>query len=213
MVGVSGQFGEVDAIAPIFAGVIDGFYVDIGAHDGVTDSNTLRFDRQGWRGVCVEPHRVYYPRLRENRPNAKCLDVAIWKEDVDEIIFHATTPGGWSRLVKPLLNADWQAVTSYNVRAITLKRLLEEQNVPTSFELLSVDVEEHESEVLSTFDVAKYRPRVAIVEDMRYKGFDDIFAGYEALKSWERGVGGQNILYIRDAADAAKVRGPWRGRQ
>jgi FkbM family methyltransferase len=203
---MSGQFGEVDVITPIFAGTTDGFYVDIGAHDGVTDSNTLRFDRQGWRGVCVEPHRVYYPRLRVNRPNAKCLDVAIWKEDVDEIIFHATTPGGWSRLVEPLLNADWQMVTNYKVRAITMKRLLEEQTVPAPFELLSIDVEGHESEVLSTFDVSKYRPRVAIVEDMRHIGFDDAFAGYTAFRGWENRTGGPNVIYVRDAADVTKVR-------
>lgn len=46
-----GQFGEVSIMEPLLRGVKKGFYVDIGAHDGVTDSNTLYFYRRGWRGA------------------------------------------------------------------------------------------------------------------------------------------------------------------
>jgi FkbM family methyltransferase len=208
---VSGQFGEVTAIIPIFRGITNGFYVDIGAHDGVTDSNTLEFDKVGWNGICVEPHRAYYQRLIKNRPRAKNFGVAIWKEDNPEMPFFATNPGGFSRLVEELPHPDHRAVTSYNVQAITMKRLLEENNVPKPFDLLSIDVEEHETEVLSTFDICEYCPRVVIIEDMRFKGFDDFFEGYTGFKSWQRGIGGSNIIYIRDAADANKVRGQWKG--
>jgi hypothetical protein len=144
-----------------------------------------------------------------NRPRAKNLDVAIWKEDQDGMTFWATNPGGWSRLEKPLPNADHPAVVSYPVKAITMKRLLEENQVPKPFDLLSIDVELHEREVLSTFDICEYCPRVAIVEDMSYKGFDDIFEGYTAFKSWQRGIGGSNVIYVRDPQDAEKVKGQW----
>lgn len=208
---MSGQFGEVDAIKPIFSGVTDGFYVDIGAHDGITDSNTLYFYSQGWRGICVEPHYIYYPRLCRNRPNDKNLNVAIWKEDVEEIIFHATKPGGWSRLEAPLLKADYPAIISYNVKAITMKHLLEECEAPYPIDLLSIDVEEHEAEVLSTFDVAKYRPRVVIVEDMRHKGFDDIFKEYKGVYSWKQGKPGSNIIYCLYKDDYKIVKKMYRG--
>ena len=33
----------------------DGMFVDIGAHDGVTISNSLLFEKIGWNGICVEP--------------------------------------------------------------------------------------------------------------------------------------------------------------
>jgi len=46
-----GQFGEVSIIEPLLCGIKKGFYVDVGAHDGVTDSNTLYFYRRGWRGA------------------------------------------------------------------------------------------------------------------------------------------------------------------
>ena len=34
----------------------DGFYVDVGAHNGITYSNTAHFDLNlGWSGICIEP--------------------------------------------------------------------------------------------------------------------------------------------------------------
>ena len=33
----------------------DGFYLDIGAHDGITISNRLFFENLGWNGILIEP--------------------------------------------------------------------------------------------------------------------------------------------------------------
>ena len=49
-----------------------GYFVEVGALDGVRFSNTFSFERAGWRGVCVEAHRDYIERLRQNRPRNKC---------------------------------------------------------------------------------------------------------------------------------------------
>jgi len=38
-----------------------GYFVDIGAHDGITNSNSYIFEKYfGWSGICVEPN----PNLR-----------------------------------------------------------------------------------------------------------------------------------------------------
>lgn len=190
------QFGEDVAIAPLFKGRQSGFYVDIGSHDGVRDSNTLYFAKNhGFKGVCVEPHRVYYPRLVSNRSEAKCLNVAVWKEDLDEMLFYATAPGGWSRLEIPLPYADHTPVAVYKVKTITMRRLLQENDVPWGFDLLNIDVEGHEPEILSTFDIDEYMPRIVIIEDIRHVGFDDIFKDYYGVYGWKQRVGGSNIIY------------------
>ncbi len=41
-----------------------GVFLDIGANDGVTFSNTYDLVLQGWRGVCVEPSPVAFERLK-----------------------------------------------------------------------------------------------------------------------------------------------------
>src|SRR6202008_2120463 len=49
-----------------------GFFVEAGANDGVTYSNTLFFERfRGWRGLLVEPLPELAARCRKNRP--RCL--------------------------------------------------------------------------------------------------------------------------------------------
>lgn len=52
--------------------IAKGFFVDVGAHDGVESSNTYALELAGWRGVCVEPSDAYN-KLIEVR---KCL---AWK--------------------------------------------------------------------------------------------------------------------------------------
>ena len=43
-----------------------GRFLDIGASDGVSLSNTRALALAGWRGVCVEPSAVLAEKLREN---------------------------------------------------------------------------------------------------------------------------------------------------
>jgi hypothetical protein len=46
----------------------DGFFVDIGANDGVTYNNTFVFEQLGWKGICVEqPHPAVFKKLVANR--------------------------------------------------------------------------------------------------------------------------------------------------
>lgn len=45
-----------------------GVFVEIGANDGITLSNTYFFEKElGWKGVCIEPLPSAFQRLCENR--------------------------------------------------------------------------------------------------------------------------------------------------
>jgi len=44
----------------------NGFFVDIGAHDGIESSNTYALETAGWEGVCVEPGGAF-EKLKLNR--------------------------------------------------------------------------------------------------------------------------------------------------
>merc|ERR1740121_1130734 len=43
-------------------GTYVGYYLDIGAHNGVIRSNTQALDERGWKGICVEPLPVNFGR-------------------------------------------------------------------------------------------------------------------------------------------------------
>jgi FkbM family methyltransferase len=75
------QHGEEEVIRRLFEGVNNGRFLDVGAHDGRTFSNTLALvEERGWSGVCVEPSPMVFPRLMEthkDRPGIKLVNVAL----------------------------------------------------------------------------------------------------------------------------------------
>lgn len=54
-------------VETLFPGKTDGVFVDIGAHDGVSFSNTYALERLGWTGLAVEPIPEVFERLAANR--------------------------------------------------------------------------------------------------------------------------------------------------
>jgi FkbM family methyltransferase len=64
----------------IFQGMENGFFVDIGAHDGINISNSYFFEKhKNWNGICVEPIPEVYELLRKNR-KCICIEGAIFTE-------------------------------------------------------------------------------------------------------------------------------------
>lgn len=52
----------------VFAGRKSGVFIDVGAHDGLTFSNSCFFEQgRGWSGVCIEPHPAAFKQLAANR--------------------------------------------------------------------------------------------------------------------------------------------------
>ncbi len=82
MVTYSGQIGQDFLLdSAVFQGMRDGVFVDIGAHDGTTLSNTLVFERErGWRGLCIEPNPAVFTALTKAR-KVPTLNVAVGAEN------------------------------------------------------------------------------------------------------------------------------------
>ncbi len=72
------QFGQDKFLdQEIFKGMKKGFFVDIGAYDGITVSNTYFFEKyRNWQGICVEPIPSRFEQLKLNR-NAICVNGCI----------------------------------------------------------------------------------------------------------------------------------------
>ena len=50
------------------------------------------------------------------------------------------------------------------VNTVTAQSIFEAQQVPKEFALLSIDVEGHDYEVLTSFDLDEFRPRLIVIE-------------------------------------------------
>lgn len=44
-----------------------GFFVDVGAYDGIESSNTYALELAGWNGICFEPNKDAFEKLNKNR--------------------------------------------------------------------------------------------------------------------------------------------------
>ena len=81
----------------------DGFFIELGAFDGVNLSNTKFFeDNLNFRGMLIEANPVYYKRLLANRPKSICIEGAVTSSENEFVEFigdHAT--GGVAELLHP----------------------------------------------------------------------------------------------------------------
>src|SRR5271154_2832757 len=64
-----------------------GIFLDIGANDGVSISNTYFFEQsRGWEGICVEPIPDVYARLVNNR-KCQTINACISDKAGQEVFF------------------------------------------------------------------------------------------------------------------------------
>ena len=83
------QLGQDILVDKYLNGKRDGVFVDIGAYDGVTFSNTLMLERdRGWTGICIEPLPDIFAALRENR-SCICVQACIGDRDEANVEFLA----------------------------------------------------------------------------------------------------------------------------
>ena len=69
----------------------DGIFLDIGAHDGVSLSNTFFFERcRNWTGLCIEPIPEVFARLLSNR-DCSVRTCCILDEE-NEVTFRSVAP-------------------------------------------------------------------------------------------------------------------------
>jgi FkbM family methyltransferase len=172
------QHGEDYLIWEFFGHKTSGFFVDVGAFDGIHLSNTYFLEQQDWQGICVEPHPDYFPLCEKNRPKSVCTNVAcIGDEDEDVVTFYAEKSGLYSgtesnkqvEFIENNYQLNWKQrfrrLNPLEVPATTLNQILA-KHLPedVNIDLLSIDTEGNEFDILDSLDLSQYQPRIIIVE-------------------------------------------------
>lgn len=138
-----------------FKGKRDGFFIELGAMDGVTYSNTLFFEQQlGWSGILIEPQTYMYESLVANRPNCYNFNYAISKIEGEVLFTGNYALGGIDSTMTDKHKKIWNLEGdghSYMVKSKPIRDVI--KDVPIQeVDLFSVDVEGGELDVLETFD-------------------------------------------------------------
>ena len=191
------QVPQLDFLFQLFLGRKEsGVFVEIGAHDGVSCSNTWGLARRGWTGYLVEAIPEYAEKCRQNHKGHKNViveEIAIGATEGEEVTFNI---GGQLTTANTELNLEYKEIswaksiiTSTQIQVV-IKRLdtfLEEHGISPSFDLLVIDVEGFEAQVFSGFELPKWRPKMLIVEltdthpDLRTNANSDAYLGQEIL--------------------------------
>lgn len=157
-----------------------GFFIEAGANDGFTQSNTYYFEKfRGWQGILVEGIPELYRQCVIERPKSRVFNCALVAADCTEPYITMKYANLMSIVEGALkskaadrehLNKGREVqknskIVPYEVKVPTrtLTSILDECQVQ-DIDLLSLDVEGFELNVLKGLDFNKYRPKHILVE-------------------------------------------------
>ena len=207
-----GQHGEDYLLWHFFDFRRSGFFLDIGAHDGISLSNTKSFEEQGWTGICVEPAPEIFATCQANR--ARVVQAACVDDDADSVELRVDRTGLWAGIHTDEVEATRSygargggdpAFHSVQVPAVHARDLLVPGDPPVDF--VSVDVEGTEIAVLRGLDLARNRPRLLLIEALTEAALAELDGflrpfGYHRARSIVC-----NHAYVTTERDARKLRG------
>ena len=151
----------------VFKGFKNGFFMDIGAHDGISINNTLYFEQtHGWTGINVEVIGSVFDKLVINRPSNININCAVSNSDgvADFILNQGYTEmiSGLKEHFDPRHSARLQRELTQRggnseVIKVNTKRIetICDEHAVKHIHYLSIDVEGAEFEVIKSINFDK----------------------------------------------------------
>lgn len=138
-----------------------GMFMDIGANDGITFSNTMALSKEGWGGVYIEPDKGAFDALVKNTPTKNWKINAAISYKTGEFYFNASKDSLLSTLKDELI-PRWSHLTTFTktkVRCYSWDDLLGLLRVNfkswSDFRFLSIDAEGMDWIILQQIDLTE----------------------------------------------------------
>ena len=149
----------------------DGFFVEIGAFDGLQGSNCYHFERfMNWKGIAIEASPTQFNKLKKNR-NCQLQNVALSsiKKTVE---FYEVTEGftqmsginnvNYQNSFNRIINKSKSKINKIKINSIPFSEIIPNNQI---IDLVSIDIEGNEFEVLNSIDYDIYEIKVIILEN------------------------------------------------
>lgn len=154
-----------------FKNLKKGFFVEIGAFDGIDGSNCFYFEKfMDWNGIAIEPSPVHFEKLKKNR-NCICINRAIsnkndHKEFVEVINGYIQMSGivtdEYKKTLDIIMKDPRTKMNKLNIKTSTFKEIVGENKI---IDYLSIDVEGEEKRILESIDFNYFNIKVLSVEN------------------------------------------------
>lgn len=186
----------------------DGTFVEVGAHDGYSFSNTWELVQAGWRGIMYEPMKELFEKCQSLYINksvtviqscvgAFCGEVDLFVAGCPTIDLETVERSPWG-FKYDRANTIKSPITTLNVS-------LQELKWDHDFDVLCVDVEGAELQVLNGINLSLWRPKLIIIET--HEGHPDVARRYHVqaindyffLEDYTKvQVDGLNTMFLRN---------------
>jgi FkbM family methyltransferase len=172
---------EIDEKLLKYLNYKDGFFIECGANDGITQSNTLLLEQKlNWRGLLIEAGTTNYLKCKTNRPKCIHENYALvnsnYKDSTVKGNFDNPSHNGLMNSINDIPEYfDEEMIFWHNkfksenisnavsINCCTLQYLLNKHNIQT-VDFFSLDVEGYEIEVLNGLDFDRVRPKFILME-------------------------------------------------
>jgi len=196
------------------------FFVEFGATNGKELSNTYLLEKfYNWKGILVEPAKVWHDSLKENRNciiDYRCVSSTTGErvpfvqssEPVYSTLYHFSDPN--HHVDKRI------AGETYDIETITLNDLLEEHKAPVLIDYLSIDTEGSEYDILKNVNFSKWKFRIITVEHnynanrksifdlLTQNGYERVLTNKTLMDDWY--ILTKRVHFPKKAADSISVR-------
>lgn len=169
------QYGQDLFVRKLLEDENKGFFLDIGANDGISLSNTYFFEKLGWNGICVEPNPELFNKLEQSRL-CHCINACITSDDgivkfiqisgpanMLSKIVNQKDPHSFDRIEKEISQkgGNKKIIDIDSISPSTLFKRFEISNV----DFLSIDTEGNELQILKAIDYSNISIKVISVEN------------------------------------------------
>lgn len=156
----------------------EGYFVDFGATNGTTMSNSLILERNmDWTGIVAEPNPVFHENLARSR-NCHISHKCVHSSTGDTMDFIMAARPMFSRLAAAsdgLAFEEGGIDDRIAVKTVTLNDLLDEYDAPEVIDFISIDTEGSELDIMSQFDFSRRHVRLFAIEHNHEERRDHIF--------------------------------------
>ena len=156
----------------------NGFFVELGANDGISQSNTLHFERyKEWKGILIEPIKHKYEqclniRSKDNKfYNFACVSNEFTENNIKILYSNLRSITlDEKNLISPNKHINHEDLNIYQkheeltVKVRTLEAIFDNAKAPKLMDFLSLDTEGYEVEILKGNNFTKYNFRYILIE-------------------------------------------------
>jgi FkbM family methyltransferase len=153
----------------------NGFFIDVGANDGITINSTYFLEQQlQWSGICIEPLERKYIELVKNRPHSICLNKALYNRtgvvscrDVSgypEMLSGIEECYNESHKHRIILESNYDNNKVISIECINFDKLVSDYNIK-KVDYLKLDTEGSEFEILKSINFEKVDIEIIDIEN------------------------------------------------